>query len=59
LFCSQILAIHLCSQCLLGVLITFLVQDVPGSGKFKKKALQNEDFLREMFGDISNDETDH
>jgi hypothetical protein len=32
---------------------------VPGSGKFKKKALQNEDFLREMFGDISNDETDH
>ncbi|PUZ56890.1 hypothetical protein GQ55_5G380700 [Panicum hallii var. hallii] len=33
--------------------------DVPGSGKFKKKALQNEDFLREMFGDISNDETDH
>ncbi|PUZ58335.1 hypothetical protein GQ55_5G501200 [Panicum hallii var. hallii] len=33
--------------------------DVPGSEKFKKKALQNEDFLREMFGDISNDETDH
>ncbi|PVH36874.1 hypothetical protein PAHAL_6G186400 [Panicum hallii] len=33
--------------------------DVPGSGKFKKKVLQNEDFLREMFGDISNDETDH
>ncbi|PVH38881.1 hypothetical protein PAHAL_5G376500 [Panicum hallii] len=33
--------------------------DVPGSGKFNKKARQNEDFLREMFGDISNDETDH
>ncbi|PVH62700.1 hypothetical protein PAHAL_3G373900 [Panicum hallii] len=33
--------------------------DVPGSGKFKKKALQNKDLLREMFGDISNDETDH
>jgi hypothetical protein len=32
---------------------------VPGSGKFKKKALQNQDFLREMFGDISNDKTDH
>jgi hypothetical protein len=32
---------------------------VPGSGKFKKKALQNEDFLGEMFGDISDDETDH
>jgi hypothetical protein len=53
------LAVHLCSQYLLVVLNTFLVQDVLGSGKFKKKALQNQDFLREMFGDISNDETDH
>ncbi|PVH33320.1 hypothetical protein PAHAL_9G626700 [Panicum hallii] len=33
--------------------------DVPGSGKFKKKPLQNQDFLGEMFGDISNDESDH
>jgi hypothetical protein len=32
---------------------------VPGSEKFKKKALQNEDFLREIFGYISNGETDH
>ncbi|PVH36019.1 hypothetical protein PAHAL_7G340200 [Panicum hallii] len=34
-------------------------KEIPGCGKFKKKALQNQDFLREMFGDISNDETDH
>jgi rubrerythrin len=35
------------------------LQEIPGCGKFKKKALQNQDLLREMFGDISNDENDH
>ncbi|PVH35721.1 hypothetical protein PAHAL_7G255900 [Panicum hallii] len=33
--------------------------DIPGCGKFKKKLLQCEEQLREMFGDISSDETDH
>ncbi|PVH39226.1 hypothetical protein PAHAL_5G459500 [Panicum hallii] len=34
-------------------------KDIPGCGKFRKKALQNQECLREMFGDISSDETDH
>jgi hypothetical protein len=35
------------------------LQEILGCGKFKKKALQNQDLLREMYGDISNDETDY
>ncbi|PUZ44844.1 hypothetical protein GQ55_8G162800 [Panicum hallii var. hallii] len=34
-------------------------KDIPGCGKFKKKPLQCEEQLREMFGNISSDETDH
>jgi hypothetical protein len=37
----------------------WILQDIPGCGKFRKKALQNQECLREMFGDISSDETDH
>ena len=37
----------------------FIVQDIPGCGKFKKKPLQNEDLLREMFRNITNEEADH
>ncbi|PVH63678.1 hypothetical protein PAHAL_2G083500 [Panicum hallii] len=34
-------------------------KDIPGSGKFKKRPLQNEEDMKIMFGDITNDESDH
>ena len=40
-------------------LILLTLQDIPGSGKFKKRSLQNEEDMRIMFGDITNDESDH
>jgi hypothetical protein len=35
------------------------VQDIPGSGKFRKKAFQNEELLTDMFKDITNVDADH
>ena len=35
------------------------LQDIPGSGKLKKRPLKNEEDMRIMFGDIANDESDH
>lgn len=35
------------------------MQEIPGVGKFMKKALQNEDLLSDMFRDITNEDTDH
>ena len=40
-------------------LILFTLQDIPGSGKFKKRPLQNEEDMRILFVDITNDEFDH
>jgi hypothetical protein len=40
-------------------LIFLTFQDIPGSGKFKKRPLQNEEDMKIMFGDITNDESDH
>jgi hypothetical protein len=42
-------------------LISFFLtlQDIPGSGKFKKRPLQNEEHMKIMFGNITNDESDH
>lgn len=37
----------------------FFLQDIPGCGKFRKKPIQNEDLLREMFRNITNEEADH
>ncbi|CAO2200826.1 unnamed protein product [Urochloa humidicola] len=34
-------------------------KEIPGSGKFKKRPLQNEEDMKIMFGDITNDESDH
>ncbi|KAG8044150.1 hypothetical protein GUJ93_ZPchr0043g16398 [Zizania palustris] len=34
-------------------------KDIPGCGKFRKKAIQNEELLREMFVGIINNEDDH
>ncbi|CAN6233018.1 unnamed protein product, partial [Urochloa humidicola] len=34
-------------------------KDIPGSFKFKKRPLQNEEELKIMFGQITNDESDH
>ncbi|KAF0894740.1 hypothetical protein E2562_002026 [Oryza meyeriana var. granulata] len=34
-------------------------QDIPGCAKFRKKPIQNEDLLREMFTNITNDEANH
>ncbi|RLM55767.1 zinc finger CCCH domain-containing protein 43-like [Panicum miliaceum] len=34
-------------------------KDIPGSGKLKKRPLQNEEDMKIMFGDITNDESDH
>ncbi|CAN6251013.1 unnamed protein product [Urochloa humidicola] len=34
-------------------------KDIPGSGKFKKRPLQNEEDMKIIFGDITNDESDH
>ena len=34
-------------------LILLTLQDIPGSGKFKKRSLQNEEDMRIMFGDIT------
>ncbi|XP_066380329.1 L10-interacting MYB domain-containing protein-like [Miscanthus floridulus] len=33
--------------------------DIPGCGKFRKKLIQNEDLLRKMFKNITNEEADH
>ena len=40
-------------------LVLLTLQDIPGSGKFKKRPLKNEEDMRIMFGDIANDESDH
>ena len=40
-------------------LILLTLQDIPGSGKFKKRPLQNEEDMRILFVDITNDEFDH
>ena len=40
-------------------LILLTLQDIPQSGKFKKRPLQSEEDMRIMFGDIANNESDH
>jgi hypothetical protein len=40
-------------------LILVTLQNIPGSGKFKKRPLQNKEEMKIMFGDITNDEFDH
>ena len=40
-------------------LILLTLQDISGSDKLKKRPLQNEEDMRIMFGDITNDESDH
>jgi len=39
--------------------VFLFLQDIPGCGKFRKKPIQNEDLLREMFRNITNEEADH
>jgi len=34
------------------------MQEILGVGKFKKRPLQNEDDMKVMFGDITNEEED-
>lgn len=51
LYCALI---YICTD-----VCVFIVQDIPGCGKFRKKPLQNEDLLSEMFRNITNEEADH
>lgn len=48
---------HLCQVWFISVSLT--LQDIPGSGKFSKRPLQNEEDMKITFGDITNDEFDH
>ena len=51
----------LCTDVMIYVLmfLFFFVQDISGCDKFRKKPIQNEDLLREMFRNITNEEADH
>ena len=40
-------------------LILLTLQDISGSDKLKKRPLQNEEDMRIMIGDITNDESDN